>query len=172
MTEFYGSGRFCSRSCANTRKHTQETKIKISNSIKDYNNNTEFNCPFCNFKAKSHRGLTNHINHCKYNPNKIVHHNQKHKLNNNLVKFRNNIILDITYAELNNYKQSHDRCEICGRTVEEANKYKGKYSSKQLCIDHDHFTNKFRGLLCQQCNRQLGWYENNKEAIDKYLNKT
>lgn len=34
MTEYYGSGRFCSRSCANTRKHSNETKKKISNSCK------------------------------------------------------------------------------------------------------------------------------------------
>lgn len=29
MTVFYGSGRFCSRSCANTRQHSEETKAKI-----------------------------------------------------------------------------------------------------------------------------------------------
>lgn len=34
MTEFYGSGRFCSRSCANSKKHSKETKDKISNSVK------------------------------------------------------------------------------------------------------------------------------------------
>jgi hypothetical protein len=32
MTEKYGSGRFCSRSCANSRKHTEETKAKIRDS--------------------------------------------------------------------------------------------------------------------------------------------
>lgn len=32
----FGSGRFCSRSCANTRNHTQETKEKIKNSIYKY----------------------------------------------------------------------------------------------------------------------------------------
>lgn len=30
----FGSGRFCSRSCANSRTHTQEIKDKISNSLK------------------------------------------------------------------------------------------------------------------------------------------
>lgn len=30
----YGSGRFCCRSCANTRKLSNKTKIKISNSLK------------------------------------------------------------------------------------------------------------------------------------------
>lgn len=32
MTVFYGSGRFCSRSCANTRQHSEETKAKIGKS--------------------------------------------------------------------------------------------------------------------------------------------
>ena len=30
MTEYYGSGRFCSRSCANCRCHSEETKEKIT----------------------------------------------------------------------------------------------------------------------------------------------
>ena len=34
MTEFYGSGRFCSRACANSRYISKEIKEKISNSIK------------------------------------------------------------------------------------------------------------------------------------------
>lgn len=33
MTEYYGSGRFCSKFCANSRKHTEETKKKISDSL-------------------------------------------------------------------------------------------------------------------------------------------
>lgn len=34
VTEYYGSGRFCSRSCANTRQHSEETKHKIQQSVK------------------------------------------------------------------------------------------------------------------------------------------
>lgn len=55
----FGSGRFCSRNCANTRTHSRETKSKISKSIKNsdlyrINNSkvdrtkTEFKiCPVC-----------------------------------------------------------------------------------------------------------------------------
>ena len=39
-------------------------------------------------------------------------------------------------------------------------------------MDHDHETLKFRGLLCSVCNRQLGWYENNKDKVHEYLNHT
>lgn len=34
MTEKYGSGRFCSRVCSNSRPHSKETKLKISASLK------------------------------------------------------------------------------------------------------------------------------------------
>ena len=37
MTEKFGSGIFCSRSCANTRHHSQETKSKIQNGIVNSN---------------------------------------------------------------------------------------------------------------------------------------
>lgn len=33
MIEKFGSGRFCSRACANTRKHSEETKEKISSAL-------------------------------------------------------------------------------------------------------------------------------------------
>ena len=35
MTEFWGSGVFCSRKCANSRPHSEETKRKISTSIRN-----------------------------------------------------------------------------------------------------------------------------------------
>ena len=40
MTEKFGSGRFCSRSCSNKRKYSEEIKQKISIGVKNYN---EFN---------------------------------------------------------------------------------------------------------------------------------
>jgi hypothetical protein len=38
------------------------------------------------------------------------------------------------------------RCAICGRTCEPL----------MLCIDHDHHSNRVRGLLCTSCNTGLG----------------
>lgn len=55
MTEKYGSGRFCSRACANSRNHSDESKEKTSQSlIKRYGKSPlkrEFSktCPHCNF---------------------------------------------------------------------------------------------------------------------------
>lgn len=79
------------------------------------------------------------------------------------------VVLDITVSELDEYMQHHTRCEICGRSVDEVVKYNGKGASKRLCVDHDHVTNRFRGMLCQSCNRQLGWYEKYRDTINLYL---
>ena len=50
MTEKFGSGRFCCRSCANTRTHTDESKAKISKSI-NLNNSKRFSiCSTCGDK--------------------------------------------------------------------------------------------------------------------------
>lgn len=83
----------------------------------------------------------------------------------------NKIVLNITESWLADYRKNHPVCEICGRSVEEATRWTSKYAVKNLCVDHDHNTNQFRGLLCQQCNRQLGWFEKNKEQIINYLDK-
>jgi hypothetical protein len=37
-------------------------------------------------------------------------------------------------------------CTICG-------------SKERLCIDHNHTTDKFRGLLCSKCNSALGLFK-------------
>lgn len=51
------------------------------------------------------------------------------------------------------------QCGICG-------KVKTKH-----CIDHCHITNKVRGVLCSGCNSMLGWYEKNKQSIEKWINE-
>lgn len=74
--------------------------------------------------------------------------------------------LDISYGDFIKYKETHFVCDICGR--EEYISTGGRRPNR-LSIDHQHGTNHFRGLLCQQCNTKLGWFEKNRENILSYL---
>jgi hypothetical protein len=176
-SEKFGSGRFCSRACANARTHSEETKDKIRKSIVK---TTECFCIYCGKAFSNITSCRSHERLCPKNPNKLNNPSKQHEnkltefvtlRNRNTDSTNSKIVLNITYAELERYKQEHAVCEICGRSVEEAVKWNSKYAAKSLCIDHDHTNNTFRGLLCQVCNRQLGWYENNKNKIKEYLNE-
>ena len=169
--EKYGSGRFCSKSCANSHKHSENTIIKIRSGVL---RETVCECQFCKKQFNNLTAMKSHERLCKNNPEKIsnkaaqILHEQK--LKRNVVV--NGDSLNITNEELNNYRLNQITCEICGKTIEESVKWDSKLAPKNLCVDHDHTTKMFRGLLCQVCNRQLGWYENYKEQINSYLNKT
>ena len=52
------------------------------------------------------------------------------------------------------------RCRICGTA---------DFGQITPQLDHDHATGKVRGILCGGCNRNLGWYESNADAIAAYL---
>ena len=81
--------------------------------------------------------------------------------------------LDITYRELNILKENHsDKCDICVKPEVANTRPDSKNSPNKLCVDNDHKTMKFRGFLCNSCNRKLAWYEKEKENILKYLNET
>lgn len=56
---------------------------------------------------------------------------------------------NITKEDYKNLLIEQDfKCAICGRNQQEF--------KKGLCVDHDHKTNKVRGLLCVNCNLALG----------------
>lgn len=60
----------------------------------------------------------------------------------------------------------NNACAICLRTVEEVN--------RTLDVDHDHATDKVRGLLCVKCNLGLGYFKDNIANLDNaksYLTK-
>ena len=168
---------FCSKSCANTRQHSDETKHKISQGVLN-NINVDCFCKFCGKQLKNKNALVQHEIRCKENPNRIECYGNKGNMPKHTkryltskVKTHNGDILDITQEQLLEYHNTQLTCEICGKTLDECIKWNSKFAPKHFCIDHDHKTLKFRGLLCSVCNRQLGWYENNKENIERYLNK-
>ena len=79
------------------------------------------------------------------------------------IRHKNNKLKDYgvteTIQELEE-SQSH-KCAICGKLAD-------------LHIDHCHLTNKYRGLLCMQCNTGLGKFYDNVEYLQqaiKYLSE-
>jgi hypothetical protein len=56
----------------------------------------------------------------------------------------------------------NNKCAICNSDTP-----KGRYSS--FNVDHDHKTNKVRGLLCTNCNRGLGFFKDDIELLKKAL---
>ena len=73
-----------------------------------------------------------------------------------------------------NLKKQHQKpgqeynCPVCKRTYE-AIKFLGNRHGG-WCLDHDHKTGKFRGWLCHDCNKALGFFKDNvgllKSAIE------
>jgi len=61
---------------------------------------------------------------------------------------------------IEDYKEIHKaqdgRCCICEEKTE-------------LVVDHDHKTGKVRGLLCQPCNRSLGFMKENVRSLENAI---
>lgn len=73
----------------------------------------------------------------------------------------------ISLTEYNDLLLAQDnRCAICRTTCK---------SGRQLAVDHCHVTGHVRGLLCMNCNRGLGWFQENPDlllAAATYATKT
>lgn len=52
-------------------------------------------------------------------------------------------------------------CALCARPLSEVREH----------VDHDHETGYIRGILCPGCNTKLGWYERNRDRLQRYLSK-
>ena len=52
-------------------------------------------------------------------------------------------------------------CAICGKTSGE--------NGRRLCVDHDHETDEVRGLLCDACNRGLGYFRDDSEICRQVM---
>jgi hypothetical protein len=55
------------------------------------------------------------------------------------------------------------KCAICKKELKIADTEKMRATT--LCLDHNHSTNKVRGILCNNCNRGLGFLGDNKDII-------
>ena len=55
------------------------------------------------------------------------------------------------------YKEQGGCCLICHQHAD------------VLCVDHDHFTKKFRGLLCRQCNAAFGLMNEDVDRLQRMI---
>ena len=98
---------------------------------------------------------------CENNKNQTVYRNRIR--NSNLKKYGIN---NEEYLAL--LKKQNFLCKICG--VPSTGVLENGTSNGILCVDHDHKTQKIRGLLCSCCNTGLGLFFddvlNLKRAID------
>lgn len=58
----------------------------------------------------------------------------------------------------------NDLCAICGR--QETKKHRNHLRC-QLAVDHDHKTGSVRGLLCYNCNRGLGHFQDDPQLLSR-----
>lgn len=67
-------------------------------------------------------------------------------------------------------EKQNNCCGICGNTFSGA-----RYTERMACVDHDHATGEVRGILCNACNRGLGYFRDNEEYLEnaiKYLKES
>lgn len=92
------------------------------------------------FFVKNKRHLYGRLNRCKPCSNKLgrttgAGAKEKYQVNKRYNKSREDYTLHMKSSKV---------CQICGR------------DDKKLCYDHDHRTDKFRGVLCRGCNASIG----------------
>lgn len=80
------------------------------------------------------------------------------KVKNNLLRKMFGITLE-DYNEM--YKAQNGRCAICDKHSDD--------DSQALSVDHCHTTGKVRGLLCNNCNRALGLFNDSPEILSKAI---
>lgn len=107
-------------------------------------------CKACEKKAKAA--------YYKKNREEIGNKNKKYLLENRDKK-RDRIyrkVYGITLDEYNAmYKNQEGRCDVCGEKKD------------RLHVDHNHATNKVRGLLCNGCNAGLGQLKESVAIIER-----
>lgn len=76
-------------------------------------------------------------------------------------------VYGITLADYESMLEDQDHsCAICGKTSDE--------EGQRLAIDHCHSTSKVRGVLCSNCNKALGLFNDNPDLLcnaAEYLSK-
>ena len=150
---------FCNSSCAASYNNTHKLKKSaFTNTTRKRSPDGQYQCPCCHLTFTSQRSVNSHLSG--------VH--KDYIQTQPLILDKEGLALDISNGVYEEYIQSHQTCEICGRTVDDT-KTTGHF--KRFNIDHEHGTNHFRGLLCTNCNTKLGWFEKYVDVIGNYLKR-
>lgn len=84
------------------------------------------------------------------------------KERNKLYQKKNKYGLDFKEYE-NMVKETNGMCPICGYIFTNENRYTGPF------VDHNHETGKVRGILCNRCNRTLGFVDDKIEILENLI---
>lgn len=91
------------------------------------------------------------------NPDKVQQRNRKRKMG----------YYGLTVEDYDVMLEKQNKsCAICKKTC---------VTGKALAIDHNHLTNKVRGLLCNKCNQGIGFFNDDVSLLSQaisYLNES
>lgn len=89
-----------------------------------------------------------------------MNNREKHAILQRKIDFRRRFGITLEYY--NELRQlQNNKCAICLKIFE------GKPGP---CVDHCHYTNKIRGLLCRSCNLGIGLLGDTKECLERAIN--
>ena len=81
---------------------------------------------------------------------------RKRQVKGHALKYKYGITID-EYDKM--FESQNGCCAICNRPSTEM--------KRALATDHDHITGKVRGLLCDTCNRGLGYFKDSLDLVNK-----
>jgi hypothetical protein len=130
----------------------------------------DYNSKINEYRRKYNAKHKEHINKIRkvwYNKNKIkvlngqhiyYHKNKNFHTNRRLIR-----LYGITLDKYNQmWSEQNGVCAICGLPEMGTNQF-GKV---KLAVDHNHKTNKNRGLLCAKCNKAIGALNVDNQGIE------
>jgi hypothetical protein len=114
--------------------------------------------PAREFFVKHKRNLLKRIHHCKTCYPKWKEREQKRRVREHWM-FRCFGMTQREYSDL--LCKQHDRCRICHQKPRDESVGKKRH----LGIDHNHATGEIRGLLCDRCNKVLGFVREDQALL-------
>ncbi len=112
-----------------------------------------FWCKACDTKHRTRRRANN-----------LAHEQLQQRKNNLKVKYK------LTLEQYNDILTEQDnKCAIC-KTTNPTGEGNTTTHLTNFAVDHCHKTNKIRGLLCNRCNRGLGFFRDSEDLLTKAYN--